>query len=133
MNPSPSDIRHSFASELKTRCIVRYKRMPSNEQFARDMYLTSKYRLKVSRETVRKWLKGDSFPDLDHLLHLMKWLDLDIAKVFVYETNVIDNVAPRSYMQSLDINAIKNISPDQIDLFVSVLKSIKVAASIERS
>jgi transcriptional regulator with XRE-family HTH domain len=99
--------------------------IPSNEQFARDLYLSSKYVLKVSRETVRKWFKGDSFPDLDHLLHLIKWLGLDMTKVFVDELHHEKSATEASRLQYLDISSIEQITPEQIDSFVGLLNSIK--------
>ncbi len=79
----------------------------------------------MSRETVRKWFKGDSFPDLDHLLHLIKWLGLDMTKVFVDELELEKNKVAASHLQFLDISSIEQITPEQIDSFVGLLNSIK--------
>jgi len=107
-------------------CARRYRTTPSNEQFARDLYMSSKYVVKVSRETVRKWFKGESFPDLDHLLYLIEWLGLDMSKVFV-KNNVITEEHKSTSVNSLQIDttAISNFTPDQIESFFSFLNSIK--------
>jgi transcriptional regulator with XRE-family HTH domain len=81
--------------------------------------------LRVSRETVRKWFKGDSFPDLDHLLHLIEWLGLDMTKVFVDELQFEKAKVAGSHLKFLDISSIEQITPEQIDSFVGLLNSIK--------
>lgn len=125
MTSTPELVKHRFSQELRRCCGSHYRTIPSNEQFARDLYLSSRYVLKVSRETVRKWFKGDSFPDLDHLLHLIKWLGLDMTKVFVDELQLEKNNLAPSRLQFLDIGSIEQITPEQIDLFVGLLTSIK--------
>jgi transcriptional regulator with XRE-family HTH domain len=124
MTSTPELVKHRFSQELRRCCGSHYQTIPSNEQFARDLYLSSKYVLKVSRETVRKWFKGDSFPDLDHLLHLIKWLGLDMTKVFVDELQLEKNKVPNSHLHYLDIS-FEQITPEQIDSFVGLLNSIK--------
>jgi transcriptional regulator with XRE-family HTH domain len=125
MRSTPQLIKHRFSQELRRCCGSHYQTTPSNEQFARDVYLSSKYGLKVSRETVRKWFKGDSFPDLDHLLHLIKWLGLDMGNVFVDELKLKKNNAKASHLQYLDISSMEQVTPEQIDSFVGLLNSIK--------
>lgn len=125
MTSTPELVKHRFSEELRRCCGSHYQTVPSNEQFARDLYLSSKYVLKVSRETVRKWFKGDSFPDLDHLLHLIKWLGLDMTKVFVDELQHKKNKVEAPHLQNLDISSFEQITPEQIDSFVSLLNLLK--------
>ena len=125
MTSTPELVKHRFSQELRRCCGSRYQTVPSNEQFARDLYLSSKYVLKVSRETVRKWFRGDSFPDLDHLLHLIQWLGLDMTKVFVNELEFEKAKVAGSHLKFLDISSIEQITPEQIDSFVGLLNSIK--------
>lgn len=125
MTSTPELVKHRFSQELRRCCGSHYQTVPSNEQFARDLYLSSKYVLKVSRETVRKWFRGDSFPDLDHLLHLIQWLGLDMTKVFVNELEFEKAKVAGSHLKFLDISSIEQITPEQIDSFVGLLNSIK--------
>ncbi len=90
MKVTPLQIKSRFSQELVRCCIDRYKEMPSNERLARDLHIASKYRMKVSRETVRKWIKAESFPDLEHLMHLIEWLKLDMAQVFLSNSLVLE-------------------------------------------
>jgi hypothetical protein len=125
MTNTPGLVKQLFAKELHRCCAERYSSFPSNEQLARDLYLSSKYSLKVSRETVRKWLKGDTFPDLDHLLHLINWLGLTMANVFVDATTNTDTHSHTSHFKYLDISSFNQITPEQIDSIVGLLNSLK--------
>jgi len=125
MTSTPELVKHRFSEELRRCCGSHYQTVPSNEQFARDLYLSSKYVLKVSRETVRKWFKGDSFPDLDHLLHLIEWLGLDMTNVFIDDLRYEKNKVELPHLQNLDIRSIEQITPEQIDSFVSLLNLLK--------
>lgn len=125
MKNSAGLIKQLFANELHRCCSDRYFTFPSNEQLARDLYLSSKYSLKVSRETVRKWLKGETFPDLDHLAHLIDWLGLNMANVFVEATTKADPHSQIPHLKYLDISSINQITPEQIDSFVGLLNSLK--------
>jgi len=124
-----SQVKILFAKELQRRCSEKYHKFPSNEKLARDLCLTSKYRLKVSRETIRKWLKGDTFPDLDCLLHLIEWLQLDMRNVFPCNKDNPD--IPESLnteSNSLYSNDMPmNLDVDQINLIIKAL-TVQVSA-----
>ena len=76
-----------FALELKGAIKRYYQNVPSNEQFARDFSRRSGGRLQLSRETARKWLKARAFPDLEHLVLLIEWLEIDMGRVFLRGPN----------------------------------------------
>ena len=124
MNYQVSQVKILFAKELQRRCSEKYQKFPSNEKLARDLCLTSKYHLKVSRETIRKWLKGDTFPDLDCLLHLIEWLQLDMRNIFPCNKDNLDipeNLHTES--NSLYSNDMPmKLDVDQINLIIKALK-----------
>jgi hypothetical protein len=109
-----------FSKELKRRCTEKYPKFPSNEKLARDLCLTSKYSLRVSRETIRKWLKGDTFPDLDCLLHLINWLELDMTNVFIANPHVTEKIKFISNHQAFPINSVDTLPSDQVDLIIGL-------------
>ena len=120
-------LRQRFALELRRGCGSYYSKFPSNEQFARDMHQTSRYALKVSRETVRKWLTGESFPDLNHLVHLIEWLGLNMTNVFGNgRQDGPDNLeASGTKHPSISAIAGADITTEQIGGFIRFLKSIE--------
>ena len=133
MNHQVRKVKTAFATELHRRCSEKYHKFPSNEKLARDLCLTSKQHLKVSRETIRKWLKGDTFPDLDCLLHLIEWLQLDVNNIFIVNKNNSD--IPENFQiesNSLYSNDISvQLDVDQISLIIKALKVQVSAQAVE--
>ena len=123
-------VKNRFAEELIRCCGSHFKTIPSNEQFARDFYLSSKYKLKVSREAVRKWFKGETFPDLDYFLHLIEWLKLDISRIFPSEIVNTLNKLPM-HIEYLNVEGSEQITSKQIDILISLLSEIKKTNSLE--
>ena len=120
-------VKTLFAKELQRRCSAKYQKFPSNEKLARDLCLTSKNHLKVSRETIRKWLKGDTFPDLDCLLHLIDWLQLDMTVIFSNNLNGVDiseNLESESNFPYSNDSRIE-LSEEQINLIIKSLNAQK--------
>jgi hypothetical protein len=125
MNEQVRQMKILFANELHRCCAEKYNKFPSNEKLARDLCLASKYHLKVSRETVRKWLKGDTFPDLDCLLYLIEWLELDVAKIFSDIRAATPAQMSHSNTNNLNYGAVDNISLTEIDSVIQFLISLK--------
>ena len=65
-----------FAAHFKERLRVRYKKVPSTNFIANEFNLRAVDSSTVSREAVRKWLNGLSFPKPDKLTVMRKWLDI---------------------------------------------------------
>lgn len=134
MDDRVRQVKTLFAKELQRRCSDKYHKFPSNEKLARDLCLTSKYHLKVSRETIRKWLKGDTFPDLDCLLHLIEWLQLDMGNIFLDVRDNLDisenSQSESSFSYSNDIPVELNV--EQINLIIKVLKAQETSQIVEK-
>lgn len=69
-------LRKQFASQFKEQLVKRYKKIPSTNFIANEFNLRARDSHTVSREAVRKWLNGMSFPTSDKLSVMRKWLDL---------------------------------------------------------
>jgi hypothetical protein len=125
MNYKTEEVKKFFAKEFYRCCFERYPNFPSNEKLSRDLYVSSKYSLKISRETIRKWLKGETFPDLDCLLHLIDWLGLNMSNVFIYSCVVVKSKNNDSEKNHLSTNLSIDLTTEQIDLIICTLNSIK--------
>ena len=115
-------LKKLFALELKEKLLLKYKNLPSAEKIARDIKTSSKSKHDPHCETVRKWLKGDTFPDLPNLVYLMNWLDLVMTRVF--ETfknshNINNAQLNRKNYASVSLEDVKNIE--------TILLKIKIA------
>ncbi len=69
-------LRKKFATHFKEQLKKRYKKVPSTNFIANEFNLRAHDTSTVSREAVRKWLNGLSFPTSDKLSVMRKWLDL---------------------------------------------------------
>jgi hypothetical protein len=78
----------------------------------------------VSREAVRKWFKGESFPDLDYFLHLIEWLKLDISNIYPPLISERIEHLP-AHLEYLNMEGLEKITPKQIDAFVNLLSALK--------
>ena len=117
-------VRKRFAIELVRCCGSHFKSFPSNEQFARDLCLSSKYSLKVSREAVRKWFKGEAFPDLDNFIYLIKWLKLDVSKIYQLESShKLENTLKAHEYSKINIE--DKLTSKEIQLFLELVNEIK--------
>ena len=122
MNIRSNLIKKQFAEEMKRCCLDRYSTIPSNEQMARDFYSATNYKLSINRETFRKWMRGDAFPDLDHLLYLIEWLNLDMVNVFKVATK---QTSPDLNLCFFDKNLIANLNQDNLNSLVHFINIMK--------
>ena len=125
MNEQVRQTKMLFAIELRRCCAAKYNQLPSNEKLARDLWVASKYHLKVSKETIRKWLKGDTFPDLDCLLYLIEWIELDVANIFSNLSAAPPALMIHSNINNLNCEAVDDLSPIDIDSVIQFLTSLK--------
>jgi hypothetical protein len=86
----------------------------------------------VSREAVRKWFKGESFPDLDYFLHLIEWLKLDISNI--YPPLISEHIGHLpAHLEHLNMEGIEKITPKQIDAFVNLLSALKKTIVVSKN
>ena len=123
-------VKIKFSEEMKRCCIKKYKVIPSNAKLSKDFYVATQYKLKINQETFRLWLKGDSFPDLDSLLQLIEWLDLNLNNIFDFNENL--NIENKQKLNELDIESINNFTEKNIDLVINILSSLKKLFDIKK-
>ena len=66
-----------FAAHFKEKLKTRYKKVPSTSFIANEFNLRAHDSDTVTREAVRKWLNGLSFPKSDKLSVMRNWLDVE--------------------------------------------------------
>ena len=126
MTTKSTAIKKLFAAELRRCCSKRYQTVPSNEALANDFYQSACRDLKVSRETIRKWLKGDTFPDLDCLLHLIDWLELDMSKVFLTPAKGAEDQLIEANVQHVKHDTLTDLHTLEIDAVIKYLSLQRV-------
>ena len=70
-------MRKKFSVHFKEQLKKRYRKVPSTSLIANEFNLRAHDSATVTREAVRKWLNGLSFPKSDKLSVMRKWLDLE--------------------------------------------------------
>lgn len=73
-------IKRSFAMALKEGVKKKFKRQLTIVDFTIQYNL--QFHHPVSNETARKWLTGISLPQMDKLIQLKHWLNLDLPMLF---------------------------------------------------
>jgi len=89
-------IKEKFPLVLKKNLVARYGYLPSCAMFANHFNLKSSSHKTITRETARRWLNGESFPQLDNFYTLTNWLkfnedDFNIIFDLNPSTQKIDN------------------------------------------
>lgn len=123
MNKSSLRVKKRFSEEMKRCCAERYSKIPSNAKLAKDFYYSTNYTLNVNRETFRKWLKGEAFPDLDYLIHLINWLELDMNNIFEYKVPI--KLSENLNLSYLDISAFGNLTCNNLESMISLINILK--------
>ncbi len=65
-----------FSKSLTELLIERYGYLPSAAKFSDAFNLRAYGTSTISRETARKWIRGEALPELSRLKVLIKWLGL---------------------------------------------------------
>ncbi len=76
MNSNREMAGRLFAQAFKERLKEKYIRVPSAAKIADAFNLRAHGTSTISRETARKWLKGEALPEIGKLNVLLNWLNL---------------------------------------------------------
>ncbi len=72
-----NNIADKFRLVLCRHLKERFGKIISAQRFADQFNLNAHGTTPVSRETARRWIRGDAIPDYGHLAALIRWLDID--------------------------------------------------------
>ncbi len=77
MNSSRNLVNTLFAAALRDGLSSTFGRIPSAAKFADAFNLRAHGTSTITRETARKWLRGDAIPEIGKMRVLIHWLNLD--------------------------------------------------------
>ena len=77
MNANRKLANKLFAAALRDGLSAAFGRLPSAAKFADAFNLRAHGTSTITRETARKWLRGDALPEIGKLRVLISWLHLD--------------------------------------------------------
>jgi transcriptional regulator with XRE-family HTH domain len=73
----------TFSAEFRSKLEAIYgKHRLSAELVSREFNLRCVGCRGISRETARRWLTGIALPEYGRLLAVVRWLEIDISKIF---------------------------------------------------
>ena len=85
-----------FATALRDALVTTAGRVPSAAKFADAFNLRAYGTSTITRETARKWLRGDAIPEIGKMRVLIRWLNID----------------PSTFLQT---SGDESLQPDQAD------------------
>lgn len=73
-------LNKKFSEELKACLEKKYKRKIKNAEFA--TFYNLQFDRSITSETARKWLRGESVPNVHTINDLANWLKMDLSGLF---------------------------------------------------
>jgi hypothetical protein len=86
---------------LRVKLTENFGKLPSASKLANEYNLRARGTNTISRETARKWIRGDAFPEIDKLTILALWLGLNL--------NFLTTTAPESAIDLLSLSSAARI------------------------
>ena len=75
---SKQGLRDEFSKALINCLLIRYRELPSAAFVAKEFNLRTRISEAITQESARRWLRGLAIPELDKLLVLRYWLNIDL-------------------------------------------------------
>lgn len=101
---SSQKIKNIFSKALTQGLVNRYNKIPSAAFVAKEFNLRAVDTDPISQESVRKWLRGLAIPELNKLLIIQAWLEIDLNSLNVYSSE--ESLKDKS--EALDDNNLPN-------------------------
>jgi len=73
-------LNKKFSEELNRSIEKEYKRRLKNAEFA--TFYNLQFNRSITSETARKWLRGESVPNVHTINDLANWLKMDLSGLF---------------------------------------------------
>ena len=73
-------LNKKVSEELKACLEKKYKRKIKNAEFA--TFYNLQFDRSITTETARKWLRGESVPNVHTINDLANWLEMDLSGLF---------------------------------------------------
>lgn len=80
-----------LAKEINDGLFKKFGKIPSANIFANQFNLRAYGTKTITRETARKWLLGLAVPEIDKLVVLVEWLDIDVLNLFGQEPKLANH------------------------------------------
>ena len=118
--PPKQALRDSFSLSLVKALALRYQEIPSAAFVAKEFNLRTSTSEPITQESARRWLRGLAIPELDKLLVLRSWLNLDLNALGMPSVEAVEKRNAE----------LKGITLEKQEEFINTTKSIKDALQV---
>jgi hypothetical protein len=118
--PPKQALRDSFSLSLVKALALRYQEIPSAAFVAKEFNLRTSTSEPITQESARRWLRGLAIPELDKLLVLRSWLDLDLNALGMPSVEAVEKRNAE----------LKGSTLEKQEEFINTTKSIKDALQV---
>ena len=118
--PPKQALRDSFSLSLVNALALRYREIPSAAFVAKEFNLRTSTLEPITQESARRWLRGLAIPELDKLLVLRSWLDLDLNALGMPSVEAVEKRNAE----------LKGSTLEKQEEFINTTKSIKDALQV---
>jgi hypothetical protein len=118
--PPKQALRDSFSLSLVNALALRYREIPSAAFVAKEFNLRTSTSEPITQESARRWLRGLAIPELDKLLVLRSWLDLDLNALGMPSVEAVEKRNAE----------LKGSTLEKQEEFINTTKSIKDALQV---
>ena len=81
-----SDLLSNFAKELNAKLFLYYPDALCSTAFVSDQFnIRSNYEDRITRETARRWMKGEMMPEYTAIYTLRAWLGIDLNALMHFD------------------------------------------------
>ena len=81
-----SDLLSNFAKELNAKLFLYYPDALCSTAFVSDQFnIRSNYEDRITRETARRWMKGEMMPEYTTIYTLRAWLGIDLNALMHFD------------------------------------------------
>ena len=104
-----------FSEVLQKKLMDRFGRMPSANQIANQFNLRANGTEAITQETVRRWIKGLSLPQMDRFQVLSAWLGIRASEFLELQgrTNRDEAITEESKLESHLLNIYRSLNPSE--------------------
>jgi hypothetical protein len=117
------DTAANLSKAIKDGLLKKFGKTPSASLFANQFNLRAYGTKTITRETARKWILGLAVPEIDKLVVLINWLDIDASELFKYQAKASNNTSKES--SSLNDNDLSNIDYHLFECLNGLTKNSK--------
>ncbi len=132
------NVAEKFRDALGSRLKGRFGKSISAQRFADQYNLHAHGTTPISRETARRWIRGDAIPDYGHLLALVRWLGMNpdeflggrchavVGKGAVSPTSVCQSPPPQAVNL---LKLLEQLDDESVGTIVAIAEALALKSS----